>query len=343
MALNIELFDSVINEGLYKQNIFMAGNLGMDHSKFVKYLDGDGSTKGAAVVHVPSASATLPTITKNRSSFPITANSRVDVDMSYNINGYDSGAFSLSQIDASTVAYDKAASLMYNINQALGQVVGNQTAYAWSPTSATTFGTQRIIRTSGATQTAALALPGASGQSRNALTLANIAQAKNMLDQDLMPAEDRYMVIPNSIWSFDILPLANITQYLQLGSVAGLQEGKISEGKNPSFLGRIYGFNIWERQSVSVYAGSSANTDASLALVAINDGGEPSAFTAYDNLAIIFGHRSAVSQAYGQTVMFYQPNNPLYLGDLFSAYIRHGASQLRSTVDGRGVGAIVQR
>jgi len=146
MAINIELFTKVINDNLFQNNTFM--RMGTDHSQYVRYLDGDGSTKGAAVVHVPSA-GNVPSVTKNRSSFPITALNRTDVDLTYNINMYDAGVWYMTQTEAETVAYDKAASLVREQVSQLGEVIGNQTAYAWAPTSATTYGVTRMLRTTG--------------------------------------------------------------------------------------------------------------------------------------------------------------------------------------------------
>lgn len=332
MGLNIELFSAVINKNLFQNNTFM--RMGTDHSQYVRYLNGDGQQKGAAVVHVPSAGA-RPVITKNQTSFPVTAANRTDVDLTYNIDAYYTTPWYMTQVESETVAYDKAESLVYGMVGTLGETLGNQTAYKWAPSTASTFGTTRIFRTLGLPQSAALA-SGATG-SRSAITLSNFAQAKNLMDSDLMPADgERYFVIPSAMWNFDVLPLANLTQYLQLGSTAGLQEGQITPQTIPGYVGRIYGFNVIERPSVVIYT-------SGLTLININDAGVPTTSNATDELGCIFFHKTAVSNAIGETILFYNPDRAEYYGSLFSAYIRHGAAQLRSTIDGKGVGAIVQQ
>ena len=333
MGLNIELFSSVINKNLFQNNTFM--HMGTDHSQYIKYLAGDGKTKGAAVVHVPSAGA-LPVITKNLTSFPATAVQRTDVDLTYNLNAYYTIPWFMTQVEAETVAYDKAADLVYGMTNVLAETLGNNTAYAWAPSSATTFGNTRIFRTSGASNSDALA-SGATG-SRAAITLASFAVAKNCLDNDRMPADnERYFIIPSSMWNMQVLQLANIQQFLQLGSVAGLQEGQISPQTIPGYVGRIYGFNVIERPSVVTYT-----TGATPSLIAIGDNGVQTTSNTTDNLGCIFFAKTAVSNSIGEPVLFYNPERAEYYGSLFSAYIRHGAAQLRSAIDGRGVGAIVQ-
>lgn len=333
MGLNIEIFTSVINKNLTQNNVFMT--MGTDHSQYVKYLDGEGNEKSAAIVHVPSAGA-LPGITKNRSSFPIVATNRADVDLTYNINTYDAGVFYMTRVDSETVAYDKASSLLDGMNKAMLETVGNQTAYAWAPTSATTFGVTRIIRTSGPTGTT---LASGSTGVRNSLALADFVKAKVILDNDNAYGE-RYMVVPSAMWA-EILQLANITQFLQLGSTSGLQEGKISPQTMLGFEGKIYGFNVVTRNSVVTYTTTTGGTQ-SLQLIAIGDDGVQTTSNATDELGAIFFEKGCVSNAVGSPVLFYNADQALYSGSLFGAVIRHGAAKIRANVDGKGVGAIVQ-
>ncbi len=332
MGLNIELFSAVINKNLFMNNTFM--RMGTDHSQYVRYLTGDGSVKGAAVVHVPSAGL-RPNVVKNRSSFPATATGRTDIDLTYNLDEYSTDPWYMTQTEAETVAYDKASDLVYGMTNTLAETLGNNTAYAWAPVSASTFGVSRIVYTDGASDTNALS-PGATG-ARSAITLSNFAQAKTILDNDRMPADgERYFVIPSAMWNLQVLQLANITQFLQLGSTSGLQEGTISPQTIPGFCGRIYGMNVIERPSVVVY-------DSGTTLSTIGDNGVPTSTTTADNFGAIFFHKTAVSNAIGNTVLFYNPDRAEYYGSLFSAYVRHGAAQLRSTIDGCGVGAVVQK
>ena len=333
--INIQLFSDVIMKNLFQNNLFMY--VGTDHSKFVTYLNGDGSQKSAALVHVPSA-GNLPVITKNRSIFPVNGIQRTDSDLTYNINEYSTAPWMLQYSEAVTVEYSKVESLLKEMNETILDTVGNETAYAWAPSSATTFGVTRIFRTTGPTGSTALA-SGATG-TRKSMSLNDFAIAKNLLDSDKFPTSERYFIIPSSIWNLDILQLSNVQKFLELGSKSGLREGQIDPQTIPGRLGRIYGFEVIERPTVVVYL-----TGATPVLQTIGDNGVPTASNATDNQGAIFFHKSAVANAIGQPVLFYNENRADYFGSLFSALIRHGASPLYSTgqvSDFRGIGAIVQ-
>lgn len=337
MAINIELFTKVINDNLFQGNPMFG--TATDHSEYVSYFGSDGAEKSAAVVHVPSAGA-VPTITKNRSSFPITALQRTDVDLTYNVNTYDAGVWYLTPQEAMTVAYNKADSLVREQINKVAETLGNQTLYAWAPVSATTYGVTRILRTSGALDGSALA-SGATG-SRSAITLSDFARAKNMLDNDRMPMDnERYFTLPSSMWNGQVLQLANITQFLQLGSTTGLQEGTITPQSRPGYVGRIYGFNVMERPTVVTYT-----TGATPSLIAIGDDGVQTTSNSTDNLGAIFYHKIAVSNAIGKSILSYNANRAEYGGgNLFYAAVRHGAAQIRANMtNGQlGVGAVVQQ
>jgi hypothetical protein len=337
-AINLALYSQVIMDNLYKGNPFM--QMCTDDSRFVRYLDGDGSTKGAAVVHIPAAGA-VPTITQNRSSFPITALNRTDVDLTYNINTYDAGVWYMTQVEAETVAYDKASSLVREQVNALAQTLGNQICYALAP-SAVTYGVTRVIRTNGVLQSVALS-SGATG-SRSGLTLNNVANAMNMLDSDNMPYDERFMVFPSAQWNLEILNLANLQQFLELGSKSGLRAGTVDDVTSPEmikgYVGNLYGFNCYKRQTVVSYL-----TGSTPVLQTIGGNGEITATNTTDNLAVLFWGKIATSVAQGETIVFYNPDRAEYLGGLFSAYVRLGAAQSRSaiTTGQLGIGAIVQQ
>ena len=146
MSINIELFTTVIQENVFPNNSFL--KRATDHSQYVSYLQGNGKTAGAAVVHVPQAGA-LPLVTKNRASFPVNGIQRADTDLTYNIDEYSVAPFMLEYSEALTVAYDKAASLMYAMTNVLKQTIGNQSLYKCAPTSVTDANNiARILKTS---------------------------------------------------------------------------------------------------------------------------------------------------------------------------------------------------
>ncbi len=334
MAINIELFTTVIQEQTFPNNTFITR--GTDHSQYVKYLQGNGKESGAAVVHIPNAGA-ITTVTKNRASFPATASNRTDVDLTYNIDEYSVAPFYLEYSDAETVAYDKASSLLYAMTNTLKQTIGNNTAYKWSPTAVTDAnGVTRILRTTGAA-TGPLA-SGATG-TRLALTINDIARAKNVLDQDFALDSMRTLVIPSAMWNTDILSTSTVQKFLELGSTAGLREGTIDPQTIEGYVGKVFGFDVYTRPSVTVWsATTSAGTSISLTL--IGDNGTPTTSGTSDDLGCIFFQQLGVSNAVGEVVIFWNPERAEYYGSLMSCLVRHGAAKTRT--DGKLVGGIVQ-
>ena len=332
--INIQLFSDIIIKNLFQNNTFMY--CGTDHSKFVTYTNGNGEEKSAAIVHVPTA-GNLPTIVKNRASFPINGIQRTDSDLQYNLNEYSTNPWTLQYSEAITVEYDKASSLLKEMNETLLDTIGNQTAWAWAPTSATSVnGSTVIFKTSGPSGSTALA-SSATG-TRNALSLKDFAVAKNKLDADKFPTSERFFVVPSAQWNLDVLQLANVVQFLQLGDKSGLREGQIDPQTIPGYVGRIYGFSVIERPQVVIY--TSGGT-----LAAFGDNGYQTSGASGDNLAALAFHKSAVASAIGKPVLFYEPVRADYFGSLFSALIRHGAVTTYSTngvADYRGVCAISQ-
>jgi hypothetical protein len=337
MALNIELFTSVIMDNVFPNDTFMTR--GTDHSQYVKYLMGDGKTAGAAIVHIPQAGA-VPIVAMNRSLFPASAIARTDTDLTYSINEYSCNPFYLEYSEAETVAYDKAASLLYNMTQVLKQTIGNQTAYAWAPSGTTTAGVTRIVRTSGPSGSTALS-SGATG-TRNSLALADIANAKNILDQDFAIDSMRSLVLPSALWNIDILQLSNITKFLELGDKSGLREGTIDPQTIEGYVGKIYGFDVFTRPSVVVYQlTATTGTTVIQGLAPIGANGVPVSAATSDELGAIFFQQNGVSNAIGETIIFWNPDRAEYYGSLMSALVRQGAAKMRA--DGKFVGAIVQQ
>jgi hypothetical protein len=310
MAIQTEVWIKDINENLYPTSSFM--NYGIDYSEYVVNH----------TVHIPNAGVN-PGIVLNRSSWPVSVAQRTDADLTFSLNEYSTEAIQLQWSEALEASYDKRASILYNLKSNLTTVLGNQTAYAWSP-SATTNGVTRVVRTSGSGSTLALA-SGATGQ-RNAITLADITAAKNILDTDNVPDTDRFLLMPSSIYNNQFMLITQVIEAQRFGQ-ANLPSGVVTE---------ILGFNVMQRPTVSVYA-----TGATPTLKAVDANGNVASTNTTDNLAVLCWWKGAVCIAKGETEIFYQERTPLYQGDLFSALVRHGARIVRQ--DGKGVAAIVQQ
>jgi hypothetical protein len=314
-SLQVEVWQRDIEETVFPINSFIKKSV--DHSAYIHALK----------VHVPN-SGLFANVQLNRSSFPGTIAQRTDVDNSYNMGQYSTDPILIPDIDQFQISYDKRKSLLSQFTKGLESVIGNQTAYAWSP-SASTMGVTRIIRTTGALDTTALA-SGATG-SRSAVTLNDITNVKAILDNDNVPAEGRYLLMPWSMYN-EILNITNVNQFLSYGS-AILPSGVVN---------KLMGFNILCRPTVSTYL-----TGSTPVLQTIDGNGNPTATNTTDNMACLAWHEDAVSNAIGKTDIFYQENNPAYYGSIFSALVYQGAAKLYGNSTGPrgsiGVAAIVQQ
>lgn len=306
MALNQEQWLSDIQENLFKNNIIV--NRAMSHDSFVNYK----------TVHVPQAGAN-PTVTKNLGSFPATITQRADSELTYNMD-----TFYLTPIhiekgqEIAFLSYDKRMSVLKQHVKTLEQTLTNNALYKWAGT-----GAARIVRTTGAADALALA-PSATG-TRKAITLADIAKAKAILDNDNISQEGRILVMPSDIYNSHFLAISNVQQAYAYGS-AVLPNGVV---------GKIFGFDIVIRSTVTVF-----DNTATPVIKTIGDNGEPSAPAATDNLACIAYHPDYVAKAMGATQVMVNEDVAEYYGSIISSFQIFGASKLRTNQE--GVVSIVQ-
>ncbi|MCD6017278.1 MAG: hypothetical protein K0S53_399 [Bacteroidetes bacterium] len=305
MALQKEIWINDIQENLFKNNAFILRSV--NHSAWVAYK----------TVHIPNAGSN-PSVSKNRASLPATIAQRTDSDLTYNLSEYTTDPMLLTDIDALQVSYDKRASILMQHIDTLGEVIGNNTAYAW----VNTLDSTRMVRTTGSASSAALA-PSATG-TRKAITLADIAALRAKLDNDNTPSTGRVLLIPADLYNTQLLAISELTNAQSFGTSA-LPDGVVN---------RIYGFDIVIRPTVVVYSGG---TGATQTLKAVDATGTPSAPAATDNLAAIAYHPNFVATALGETKVFYDEDKPEYYGSMFSALVMHGAAALRSDLKGLAV------
>lgn len=305
MALQKEVWIADIQENLFANNEFIAK--ATDHSMWI-------SNK---TVHIPQAGAN-PSVKKNRAVLPAAISQRTDVDLTYDVSEYTTDPILLTNIEELQINYAKRQSVLKQHIDALGDVIGNQTLYAWAPAGA---GTYR--KTTGLAVSTALA-PSATS-TRLAITLADVAAAKGLLDAQNVPQQGRILVIPSDIYNGQLLAIQDLYQMQSYGSSA-LPSGVIN---------RIHGFDIMLRPSVVVYDNSGTP-----ALKAVGASGTPSSPATTDDMACLAFHPNYVCKALGTTDVFYDEDKPEYYGSIFSALVMHGAAKLRT--DQKGIVAIVQ-
>lgn len=311
MSLLTEVWSTQISKNLYQNNDFM--KRATDHSMWVRYK----------TVHVPQSGA-KPTVEKNRSVLPATIGSRTDSELTYNLNQYTADPILITNLEELQISYAKRQSVLMNIMSQLQFVVSTQTLYTWAPA-----GASRIVRTSGSTSTLNLPHTTATG-SRKMLTFNDIQAAKQILDNDYVPAEGRVLLIPSYMYNVDLLSISGVIQAYAFGQAVA-----------PSgVVARVAGFDIMVRPDVLVY-----DNTATPVIKGIEGDGSLTSAAATDNGAILAYHPNFVAHALGSITPYYNAGSngsglPEYYGSIFSTEVMHGASLLYSNQ--KGVVAIVQ-
>lgn len=305
MALQHEVWITDIKDQLFKPNPFM--NRATNHSMYVNYK----------TVHVPQ-SGTAQTVKANRSVLPATISQRTDTELTYSLNEYTSDPILLTNIEELQINYDKRASVLNQTNMKLSEVVANKSLYAWAPS-----GSSRQVRTTGSASANYNPHSTATG-TRKAITLADLASARAILDNDNVPLEGRVLVMTANMYNNEFLAISNVQQYLSYGQ-AVLPTGVVN---------KIFGFDIMIRPTVLLYD----NTGTPV-IKSVDDEGEPT-FATSDNAAALVYHPNFVAHALGDIKVFADEDKPEYYGSIFSSLVMHGASKLRT--DQKGVVAIIQ-
>ncbi|MCK5632596.1 hypothetical protein KAH94_02525 [bacterium] len=194
--------------------------------------------------------------------------------------------------------------------------------YNWGGAGLVTAANGQIVETTGA-DTASIAPPTGTGN-RKGMLLKDVAIAAKKLDNDEMPRENRYLVIPPDMyWDFVTIEKASL---LNLDYNKNLSNGDISNG----VVAKVYGFNIVLRSHTLRY--TNATTPVKVAVGGVGD--------ATYNWGAVGFQGDEVSRALGSIEVLSQIDAPEYYGSIYSAIVRFNAEQLRS--DGKGVVSIVQ-
>lgn len=301
MAINKEIWVSSLVEGFFPSNTFATRSV--DHSPYVS-----GHT-----VHVPQAGQ-APTVTKNRATFPATASSRTDNDLTYDINKYDTAPVQVQALDLVELSYDKRTSIISQSKAALQQAVMKDLITAWATgTTGTTGTTVPRVRTTGDAEAAHA--PSATGN-RKAMTRADVLSVKKVMDLADVPAEGRCILL-------------DAVMYNQLlNSLTNAENVSFLAGADPAtgIVGRFMGFDFYMRSTVLTCTQGGALKTGEAA--------------ANDNAAGLAWQQDCVSRALGTVEVFESEKDPLYYGDVLSFAMRAGGTAIRG--DKKGVVVICQ-
>lgn len=287
--------------------------LRLDNS-FIQFAKNDDAFVNNNSVELPH-SGDDPDISIDRSSFPGTISQRTDAATNYDLEEISTDPTHLQFSEALIVNYNKRQSITSQHSNVIKDTKGDRCAYGWAADVVSTTGKHRL--TTG-TATRASDARGSTVTTVKVLVKADILAAKLILDKDLIPAENRKMLLPPSMMN-DILLLDEFTRMDAYG------KSNIPDG----FVGRIFGFDVMIRGFVTQHATSS---------YAIKD---PAAATAVTDLAgAILWHPSFVRRANGSIKTFLNIDDPAYYGSIFSAAVRFGALIARN--DNKGIVQIIE-
>src|SRR3954452_16062649 len=99
MAIQVEIWQSHIEEELFKDNSFLRLSKNADEHVI-----------GSRAVHIPQSGGS-GNVVKNRASFPATIRSRTDNDVIYLIDEYTSDPVKIPHADTKELSYDKRQSV----------------------------------------------------------------------------------------------------------------------------------------------------------------------------------------------------------------------------------------
>lgn len=304
MAVTREIWTADIVNNLYKDNAFA-----------LRAFNADQYVLSGKVVHIAVAGA-ASTITKNATSFPVSAVKRTDTDITYNIDTFYSTPRHIEQIEKYELAYDKRQSVLGEDQSALIQSAMDNLLYLWAPAAA--YNTP----TTGASTPATLS--GATGN-RKKFDKAEFSTIKKAMDKANIPTVGRVAVLTADHYS-DFLNSLTQGEQTEVGRVADMATGKV---------GQYLGFDIYMRSSVLRYR-EVTGTDTP-----IDEQANGYAADATDRAGSLFYQESCVERALGNVDIFDNQRQAEYYGDVVSMELRLGGRIRRATGVWAAVEAIV--
>ena len=297
MAVQKEIWMNSIVEGMFANNSFLS-----------KAFNADEFVNAGKTVHIPNAGSASG-VSKNRTSYPATVESRTDTDLTFTLDEFTTDPIKIPYADQVELSYNKRESVIKGDKAAIIEKVANDMIFNWSPASGYT------IRTTGA---AALShTPSATGN-RKALTKTDIKLAMDNFNAKDIPQDGRYILV-DAVMYGQLLDSLTTQEAMAFHSLVDISNG---------ILGKLYTFNVMMRSKSGLYTTAVA----------------PKLWTAAgaatDNAAVLCWHENSICRAIGQTEMFESVKDPLYYADIYSFLVRAGGRPMRSGVE--GLLAIVQ-
>lgn len=208
---------TTLTENLFADNTFIARS--QNHSAFVT----------GEKVHVPNAGA-KPTITKNGSTFPMTASPRTDSDVNYAIDVYRTEPIYVQNAEELQLSYEKLRSVLSNASLSLQEEVALSVLSNW------------VAKATG------------SGHAKVAATFGRsvLLDIKLAFDKQDIPQAGRCIILTPEAYGELFTELQAAEQYAFSAS-ANAERGTI---------GTIFGFDVYMRSKIDNAASSKVSAFA---------------------------------------------------------------------------------
>jgi hypothetical protein len=230
MAIQRELWQNTIIEGLFADNSFMS-----------KAVNDDMYVNMGKKVHIPNAGAPSA-VEIDRSSLPAEVKTRTDVDVEYSLNELTTDPIRIPHAETVELSYSKRNSVISQDRLQLIEKAAEQMLYNWAPDST------HFVRTSG-TKKVTAHTKDATGE-RKALVKADVLDLMTKFNADNIPQEGRYLLLDAYMYAQLLDDLTEGDQRAFFAS-ADAQRG---------ILGQLFSFNVMQRSQVLRYATSGTLT-----------------------------------------------------------------------------------
>lgn len=242
MAVNVELWQPLVKEQLFKSNEFLSALKNTD-----EYV------VGGRIVHIPQSGG-ASNVEKNRSSLPATVTDRNDTDIVYPLHELTTDPRRVSNMDTVELSYNKMSSIIREDTEAIMERAGDEILIDVAVNCPET----SKIPTTGAAS--APAADGATGLRKNC-TAKDVKSCRVLLNKQNIPKADRFMILEEEMFD-QLTDDADQSLSYSFQSVNDIKEGT---------MGRLYGFNMMTRstvltvdaaQAIKAYGAANAATDS---------------------------------------------------------------------------------
>lgn len=303
MAIQKEIWENHIEEGLYKDNQFLK-----------TFTPAEKENINGRTVHIPQAGAAAAVV-KNRTSLPATVTQRTDLPTSYTINEFTSDPVLVKHADTVELSFDKRESVLRDNRAKLSEEVAEDillTVVKTGVGTTTVLPSASILVTDGASVSATA--PGATGL-RKAYSIKDLQRGRTFFVRQKSWTEGRMYVLLTGEAEAQMFPADSQVTATYMAAVSESE-------RRAGVMYRAHGFQIMTRSSVMLLDNAGAFKPISSEGATTDDEG------------ILFYNGNAVEFALGDIEAFENEKDATYYGDVFSFLVRAGGRAMREKMEG---------